>query len=412
MQTYFFKVKTPEEVQKILKETSQPLSSESVNINDSLGRVLSKDIISTIDLPGFQRSRMDGYAVRAKDTFGASQGSPAYLNLIGEVKMGEQATQAISTGEAIRVSTGSMLPSGADAVVMVEWTDFLDDETIEVTRSVAPGDDTVQKDEDLRKGDILLSKGHVIKPQDIGALAGCGIMSAECFRQPKVAIISSGDEIIPPDQEAKIGQIRDINTYSLSALTQQAGGIPIAMGIVKDDFDTLKLRMVKALQIADIAIISGGSSVGARDVTLDVIKSLDHSEILVHGVSIKPGKPTILAKVGNKYVFGLPGNPVSVMVTFELFVIYLIRLLSGANQPLWGSNQVKAKLSKNIASAPGREDYVCVRLINSNDGLIADPVLGKSALISMMVKSDGLVKIPLEAEGLEVGSEVNVNIFK
>lgn len=410
MQDYFFKVQTPDEVQKILKGIAQPLSSEIVGINDALGRVLADEIFSPVDLPGFERSTMDGFAVCAKDTFGASQGAPAYLKLVGEVKMGEQAHQKLSTGEAIRVSTGSMMPSNADAVMMVEYTDFLDDDTIEVIRSVAPGDNLVRKNDDLNAGDKILSKGHLLRPQDIGALAGCGITSIKCIRQPRVAIISSGDEIVDPGNELEAGQIRDINSYSLSALTKQAGGIPINIGIVKDDFNLLKLKMNEALS-ADIAIISGGSSVGTRDVTIDVIKSLDNAEILVHGVSIKPGKPTILAKANDKYIFGLPGNPVSVMVTFELFVSYLIRLLSCFNQPIWEPRHINAKLSKNIASAPGREDYTCVKLNSLKDGFIAEPILGKSALISIMVKADGLIKIPLEVEGLEAGSDVNVMIF-
>jgi molybdopterin molybdotransferase len=410
-QDYFFKVTTPEQVRDILRTTTKPLSAEKISISDALGRVLADDVDSPVDLPGFERGTMDGFAVRAKDTFGASSGSPAYLNLIGEVKMGENTTIQISQGEAIRVSTGSMMPSGADAVVMVEYTDFLDDQTIEVIRSVAPGDNTVKKDEDLHIGEKMLNKGHVFRPQDIGALAGVGIMSANVVRSPKVAIISSGDEIISPDQTPHIGQIRDINSFSLSALAKQAGGLPIIAGIVKDDYDLLKGTMEKALEDADIALISGGSSVGARDVTIDVIRSLKDAEILVHGVSIKPGKPTIIAKVGDKHVFGLPGNPVSVMVTFELFVGFLIRLLSGAKHPIWEPRYVKAKLNRNVASAPGREDYVCVRLIKSDDGFLAEPVLGKSATISMMVKADGLVKIPLEYEGLEVGTLVDVYIF-
>jgi molybdopterin molybdotransferase len=354
---------------------------------------------------------MDGFAVRAKDTFGASSGAPAYLKLIGEVKMGEFASMKVSQGETVRVSTGSMMPDGADAVVMVEYTEFLDDETIEVTRSVAPGDNTVKKDEDLHAGEMMLHKGYVIRPQDIGALAGTGIMLLKVIRKPKVAIISSGDEIISPDQTPKIGQIRDINSYSLFALTQQAGGIPIKIGIVKDNYDILRLEMIKALENADIALISGGSSVGARDVTIDVIRSLDDAEVLVHGVSIKPGKPTILAKVGDKHVFGLPGNPVSVMITFELFVSFLIKLLMGIEQTIWEPRYVKANLSKNVASAPGREDYVCVRLVKSEDDFLAEPVLGKSAMISILVKADGLVKIPLEAEGLETGTLADVIIF-
>jgi molybdopterin molybdotransferase len=411
-QEYFFKVKTPEEVRNILREIAHPLSSETVGLEVSvLGRVLAEDVKSPVDLPGFDRAIMDGFAVRAQDTFGASPGAPAYLKLAGEVKMGETASAIVSPGEAVRVFTGSMMPKGADAVVMVEYTDFLDDETVEMVRSVAPGDYVVGKTEDLRKGELMLSRGHIIRPQDIGALAGVGITSVKVSRQPRVAIISSGDEIIPPDEALKIGQIRDINSYSLACLAKQAGGVPIRLGIVRDDFESLKSRLVEGLEKAEIALISGGSSVGARDVTLDVIRSFDGAEILVHGVSIRPGKPIIIAKVDGKYLFGLPGNPVSVMVTFDLFVGFLIELLSGAQQPVWEPRYVKARLNRNIASAPGREDYVSVRLIESEGGMMAGPVLGRSALISTMVKADGLIKIPLESEGLEEGVEVEVAVF-
>ena len=411
-QEYFFKVKTPEEVRNILREIALPLSSETVGLEESsLGRVLAEDVKSPVDLPGFDRAIMDGFAVRARDTFGASPGAPAYLKLAGEVEMGEAASVAVSPGEAVRVSTGSMMPEGADAVVMVEYTDFLDDETVEMVRSVAPGDHVVGKTEDLRKGELMLSRGHIIRPQDIGALAGVGITSVKVSRQPRVAIISSGDEIIPPDETLKAGQIRDINSYSLACLAEQAGGVPIRLGIVRDDFESLKTCLTEGLEKAEIALISGGSSVGARDVTLDVIRSFDGAEILVHGVSIRPGKPIIIAEVDGKYLFGLPGNPVSVMVTFDLFVGFLVKLLSGARQPVWELRYVKARLNRNIASAPGREDYISVRLIESEDSMMAEPVLGRSALISTMVKADGLIKIPLESEGLEEGVEVEVSVF-
>ena len=411
-QEYFFKVKTPEEVRNILREIALPLSSETVGLEESsLGRVLAEDVKSPVDLPGFDRAIMDGFAVRARDTFGASPGAPAYLKLAGEVEMGEAASVAVSPGEAARVSTGSMMPEGADAVVMVEYTDFLDDETVEMVRSVAPGDHVVGKTEDLRKGELMLSRGHIIRPQDIGALAGVGITSVKVSRQPRVAIISSGDEIIPPDETLKAGQIRDINSYSLACLAEQAGGVPIRLGIVRDDFESLKTCLTEGLEKAEIALISGGSSVGARDVTLDVIRSFDGAEILVHGVSIRPGKPIIIAEVDGKYLFGLPGNPVSVMVTFDLFVGFLVKLLSGARQPVWELRYVKARLNRNIASAPGREDYISVRLIESEDSMMAEPVLGRSALISTMVKADGLIKIPLESEGLEEGVEVEVSVF-
>jgi molybdopterin molybdotransferase len=414
-QDYFFKVKAPDEVRSILREIARPLSAETIRLaEDSLGRVLAEDIRSPVDLPGFERAIMDGFAVRAKDTFGASPGAPAYLKLAGEVKMGEAASVKPSLGEAIRVSTGSMMPDGADAVVMVEYTDFLDDETIEVVRAAAPGDYIVGKTEDLHEGEIMLRRGHVIRPQDVGALAGVGITSVKVSRQPRVAVISSGDEIIPPDEMPQVGQIRDINSYSLACLAQQAGGIPLRLGIVRDDFESLRSRLAEGLGKADIALISGGSSVGARDVTLDVIRSFDSAEILVHGVSIRPGKPTIIARVDGKYLFGLPGNPVSVMVTFDLFVGFLVRSLSGAKEPAWEPRYVKARLNRNIASAPGREDYISVRLIvgaTHASPLLAEPVLGRSALISTMVKADGLIRIPLESEGLEEGTEVEVAIF-
>ena len=409
---YFFKVKTPDEVRSLLREVARPLPAESVELSENiLGRILAEDVKSPVDLPGFERAIMDGFAVRARDTFGASPGAPAYLTLAGEVRMGEAASVKVSPGEAARVSTGSMMPDGADAVVMVEYTDFLDDETIEIVRGVAPGDYIVGKTEDLHEGELMLRGGHVIRPQDIGALAGVGVTSVKVSRQPRVAIISSGDEIIPPDQPIQMGQIWDINSYSLACLARQAGGIPVRMGIVRDDFDSLKSCLAAGLEEADIALISGGSSVGSRDVTLDVIESFDGAEMLVHGISIRPGKPTIIARIGDKYLFGLPGNPVSVMVTFDLFVGLLIKLLSGARSPVWGQQCVRARLSRNIASAPGREDYMRVRLIESEDGMLAEPVLGRSALISTMVKADGLIKIPLESEGMEEGAEVEVVIF-
>lgn len=409
---FFFKVKTPDEVREILRGISRITSGEMVSLSeDILGRVLAEDILSPVDLPGFDRAIMDGFAVKARDTFGASSGSPAYLNLVGEVKMGEIPTVMVSSGQAVRVSTGSMMPKDADAVVMLEYTDFLDDKTVEIVRTAVPGDYVVGKTEDLAKGDAMFRKGHVIRPQDIGALAGVGMTKIKVSRQPKVAIISSGDEVVSPDEEIKAGQIRDINSYSLSCLTKQAGGIPLRMGIVKDEFDAMKKRMSDSLDKADVVLVSGGSSVGARDVTLEVIQSFSDAEILVHGVSIRPGKPVIIAKMGEKYLFGLPGNPVSVMVTFELFVGFLIKLMLGMEQLIWKPQYIKAKLNRNIASASGREDYISVRLVKTDEGMLAEPVLGRSALISTMVKADGLIKIPLESEGLEADIEVDVAVF-
>ena len=372
---------------------------------------------------------MDGFAARARDTFGASASLPAYLKVTGEVFMGEATTLKVASGEAIKIATGGMLPENADAVVMVEDTDyemteqqmspttppggsdFQNDILIEVTRAVAPGDNIVRIGEDVRKEQIILQKGHQLRPQDIGALAGVGILEVAVYRQPTVALIPTGDEIIPPTETPKPGQIRDINSYSLAGLVQQTVGIPIRFDLVPDNHTALQTSVREALEKSDVVLISGGSSVGTRDVTLDVIADVDGAQILAHGVSIRPGKPVIVAVVGNKYLFGMPGNPVSAMVVLERFVKPLLQWLSGLQQPQWIVRSVNAKLSTNFSSDPGREDYVRVKLIETEDGLIAEPVLGKSALISTMVKADGAVKIPIGVEGLEAGEEVTVFIF-
>lgn len=405
----FFRLKTPSEVINILDEISHPLPSETIDITEAYGRIISEDIISPVDMPGFVRSSMDGYALKAKDTFGASQGSPAYLKLIGQVNVGESPSMKLTEGTAVKVYTGSMIPEGSDAVLMLEYADELDDGTIEILRPVAPGENIVRKDEDIAKGETILEKGHMLRPQEVGALAGMGILSVKVVKKPTIAIISSGDEIIPPDQTPKEGQIRDINSYSLAGLTMKFGGIPINMGIVPDDYELLRDKLTSAISLADVVLISGGSSVGSRDKTLDAIKSLPDVDVLVHGIAIRPGKPTIIAKAMDKFVFGLPGNPVSVMVTFQLFVGHLIRSLLGIKDrfPL----QMKAILTRNVASAPGREDYICVRLKDVNGTTYAEPILGKSALISLMVKADGLIRIPLNVEGLETNSEVDVIPF-
>ena len=425
----FFNVKTSEELIDELYSLVKTLDSEIIEIEPALGRVLAADVPSPVNLPDFNRSIMDGFAVRARDTFGASASLPAYLKVTGEVLMGETTMLKVASGEAIKIATGGMLPENADAVVMVEDTDyemteqkmspttppgdsdFQDDILIEVTRAVAPGDNIVRIGEDVRQEQIILPKGHQLRPQDIGALAGIGILEVAVYRQPTVAIIPTGDEIIPPTETPKPGQIRDINSYSLAGLVQQTVGIPIRFDLVPDNHTALQTSVREALEKSDVVLISGGSSVGTRDVTLDVIADVDGAQILAHGVSIRPGKPVIVAVVGNKYLFGMPGNPVSAMVVFERFVKPLLQWLSGLQQPQWIVRSVNAKLSTNFSSDPGREDYVRVKLVETEDGPIAEPVLGKSALISTMVKADGAVKIPIGVEGLEAGEEVTVFIF-
>jgi molybdopterin molybdotransferase len=387
-----------------------PRVSERVRTEQALGRVLAEDLHATGSLPTFRRSTMDGFAVRAADTFGASEGLPAYLTVIDEVLMGRPAERDPKTGEAVRIATGGMLPDGADAVVMVENTQDVDDTTIEVLRAVAPGEHVIQVGEDIGPGDLLLDAGHELRPQDVGGLLAVGIVEVAVAARLRVGIISGGDEIVSPDADPGPGQIRDINSYTIAALVERAGHTPVLMGIVPDQYEALEKAARDGLAAVDVLILSAGSSVSTRDMTGQVIASLGQPGVLVHGVSLKPGKPTILAMIGDKPVFGLPGNPVSCMVTFDLFVAPTLHRLSGRGA---GEHRqsVAARLSRNVASAPGREDYFQVRLVQRPDGLWAEPVFGKSNLIYTLVKADGMVRIDLDTSGLTEGQWVQVILF-
>jgi len=417
----FFKVKRPPEVRDLVVAAARPLSAETVRIEDALGRVLAADVRSPVDLPAFDRGIVDGYAVRAQDTFGASGGWPAYLTVIGEVRMGEEADLAVGVGEAVHSATGGMLPAGADAVVMVEHTAAVDETMIEVLRPVAPGENVVRRGDDLPAGEIMLRRGHRLRPQDLGALAGVGILEVEVVRQPRVALIPTGDEIIPPDQTPQPGQIRDINTYSLLGLVREAGGVPWPRPIVPDEAEALRAAVAEVWAESDVVLLSGGSSVGTRDIALDVLLSFPGAELLVHGVAIRPGKPVIVvtipagnreSAIGNrKIAFGLPGNPTSVMVVFDLFVRPLLHRLMGLEEEPWAQRFVAAKMKTSFSSDAGKEDHLRVRLTEENGERWAEPVLGKSALISPMIRAHGTVVVPEGMEGLEVGEEVMVRLF-
>ena len=315
----FFHVETVEAVLAHAASFS-PVETETVALAECLGRVLAEDVFSDIDIPDFNRSTMDGYAARAASTFGASEANPAYLNVCGQIKMGERPRFTVHPGEAAKIATGGMLPDGADGVIMVEHTDQLDDTTIEAYRSVAPGQHVIEKGEDIRRDEPALTKGIRIRPQEAGLLAACGKTEIEVFRRPMVGIISTGDEVVPVDRVPGDGQIRDINTHSLSGQVLEAGGVPMVFGIVKDDRHDLMEKCRRALQFTDMVMISGGSSVGVRDYTVEVLDELPDTGILVHGISISPGKPTILARSGGKAFWGLPGHAVSAMVIFSVVV--------------------------------------------------------------------------------------------
>jgi len=406
----FFKVKTSEEVFEILKGFG-PSGDDTISIEHALGRTISRDVFAPEDLPGFYRSSMDGYAVRAKDTFGATEGLPALLDLEGEVIMGQRPDTIVRPGTAVKISTGGMLPEEADGVVMLEYSHPLDKKTIEISRAISPLENVILPDDDLKKGKTVLEKGHSLRPQDLGVMSGLGISRVSTFLTPKVAIISTGDEVVPIDQRPKPGQVRDINSYTLSAFCRQAGAEPINLGLCGDNFEQLKDTVKQGLDRADTVWISGGSSVGTRDLTLKVFESFDDMELLVHGISISPGKPTIIAKIGSRAIFGLPGHTASAMVVAEVFLAPFLAGLSGKKGFPGTSYEVEAELSRNIESASGRDDYLRVRLEKKDDGLIANPIFGKSALISTLVEADGLLRVDRNIEGLYQGQKVMVMVF-
>jgi molybdopterin molybdotransferase len=408
----FFRLQTREEVLALYPRFA-PVGVEEVDLAAALGRVLAAPLPAPEDVPSFLRASMDGYGVRAADTFGASVGAPQYLEIKGEVLMGAVPQRSVGLGEALRVPTGAMLPPGADAVVMLEYTAEHPDGTLEVRRPVAPGENVLQPGEDVRQGEVLFPAGSRLRPQDLGLLAALGVARVPVFRRPRVAILSSGDEIVPITHKPAAGQVRDSNAHLSAAQVAEWGGVPTLLGIIPDDFAALKTALAATLSEADLILISGGSSVGARDLTLEAIQALPGAEVLVHGVAIRPGKPTILAAVGQPPLplLGLPGHPASAAVVMEVMGKPLLARLAGLEAPPPWGGEVAARLSRNLAGASGREDYVRVRLRREGETLWADPVLGPSGLLSPLVKSDGLVMIPLGVEGLVREEAVTVRLF-
>lgn len=394
----------------LLSHISPPLQVEEIDTTDALGRITADPIIAPSPLPPFTRSTVDGYAVRAADTFGANDSLPAYLTLAGEVPMGAAAEVTLAAGECALIHTGGMLPAEADAVVMVEHTQSARQGEVEVLRAVAPGENVLQVGEDVAQGMQVIPVGTRLRPAEIGGLMALGFTRVRVARRPKVGILSSGDEVIPPQRELSPGQVRDVNSYSLGALVQQAGGLPVLYGIFPDRAEALRDAAAKALAACDLVIITAGSSASARDLTAEVIHSLGQPGVLVHGVDVRPGKPTILAVCDGKAVIGLPGNPVSALVIAGLFVVPVLQAILGVRtDPPRG--RVSARLTTNLPSQAGREDWVAVRLQESPEGYLAEPVFGKSNLIFTLARADGLVRIPPAATGIEARQWVDVYLF-
>jgi molybdopterin molybdotransferase len=409
---FFFQAVTPEEARAALTGFG-PVGSEWVAVGAAAGRVLAEDVRSPADLPHFERANMDGYAVRAADTFGASASLPAYLRVVGTVAMGAAARRPLRKGEAVRISTGGMLPPGADAVVMIEHTDEVGDGQVEIQRSVSPGQHVVRVGDDVRRGEPIFGRGRRLRPHDLGALTGVGVTRVLVHRRPRIALVATGDEIVPPERRPRPGQVRNVNQYSLRAMIADAGGIPRDLGVVPDRPARLRAVLSRALATADCVLISGGSSVGTKDMTLEVVKGFPDSATLFHGIQIAPGKPTILVRAQGRPVLGLPGHPVSALVIFSRFGAPLVRLLGGETpaSAFADPRRTQATLAENVASEIGREDWIRVTLEAHDGHLVARPVRGKSAQIMSLVKADGMVRVPLTDEGLEAGSPVDVVLF-
>lgn len=402
----YFKVKTLEQVMKLLQDFS-PVETETVAVDNSTGRVLAMEMSAHTDMPEFRRSTMDGYALLSKSTFGASEGSPAWLELAGTIPMGCVPDFKLAQGQAAKISTGGMLPNGADSVVMIEQTEMVGETSLEVYKSVAPLQHVIDRGEDFKKGRVVIQAGTRIRPQESGLAAALGYADLKTFKQPKVGILSTGDEIVPVDETPPPGKIRDINAYTLAGMVREAGAIPSLYGITADDEEMLFKICARALSETDMVLLSGGSSVGTRDFTVDVLSRLKDSEILVQGISISPGKPTILARSENKTVWGLPGHVASAMVVFKIVVLPFLERLMGM-APHQQQLTIPATITRNIASSQGRRDFVRVRLKESLQGLLAEPVLGKSGLIRTMVQADGLLEIGEHVEGIEKNTLVKI----
>jgi molybdopterin molybdotransferase len=384
---------------------------EVVPAEEALDRILAEDIVAPHPLPEFARSTVDGYALRAEDTFGASPSAPAYLRLVGEVAMGSKPELSVKLGEAAAVHTGGAIPDGANAVVMLEDTQGVPGGDIEVYRSLGIGKNIIGLGEDVAQGERVLESGHRLRPQEIGGLMALGKVRVSVFARPRVAILSTGDEVVPPEAEPGPGQVRDVNSHSLSALVRRCGGEPTRHGIIPDDPEALYAEALEAKLFSELIVITAGSSASARDNTAGVIRRLGSPGVLVHGLAIKPGKPAILGVADGTPVVGLPGNPVSALVVAGLVVVPLLRRLSGEKRPGVVAS-VPARLAANIPSESGREDYIPARLEATPEGWVADPVFGKSNLIFTLVRADGLIRVPPEVTGLEAGSTVNVIPFE
>lgn len=399
-------VKTPEEVLALLEREFAPVAeTELVSLNAAMGRVLAEDIAATEYVPDFDRSTVDGYAVQARDTFGCTDTIPAILPLQGEVLMGEGANYELNAGECAAVPTGGAVPKGADSVVMMEYTEDYGDGTIGIAKSAAPGQNMIFRGDDVYPGKVILKKGRVLSSADIGALAAIGRVRVPVAKKLTVGVLSTGDELVPPEVTPGSGQVRDVNGPMLEAMLTAFGCNVISYGIIIDNEALLSEAITEAVSECDAVLLSGGSSVGVKDAACRIIESM--GSLLLHGIAIKPGKPTILGKAGNKPLVGLPGHPVAAYFVTKLFVLPLLGRLSGRDTTVY---TVTARVTESISANHGRAQYHCCRLFRRGAELYAQPIRGKSGLITTLAGADGYFCIDRDCEGLPKNAEIQVTV--
>ena len=400
-------VKTPEEVLALIQKEFTPLNAgETVSCSEALGRVLAEDIVAQEYVPDFDRSTVDGYACRAADSFGCSDAIPAILNLCGEVLMGQGADFTLPRGGCAYVPTGGAIPKGADCAVMIEYTEDYGDGTVGILKPGVPGLNLIFRGDDVVPGKAILPAGRVLTAQDLGALAAIGRTMVAVARKLRVGVISTGDELVPPDETTGPGQVRDVNTPLLTAMLKDFGAEAVSYGIVADDEALLRRKVRQAAGECDAVILSGGSSVGVKDAACRIIE--DMGELLLHGIAVKPGKPTILGKVGNKPLIGLPGHPAAACMVARLFVLPLLGRLMGREREDYA---VTAELTESVGANHGREQINACRLRHQGDRLLAEPIRSKSGLITQLAGADGFFIIERDCEGLPKGAQVCVFLY-
>lgn len=400
----FLQVVTFGEALQLLKDHFPVRRLIDVPLAQAVGLVLAADIISPEALPAFDRSTVDGYAVDAADTYGSSESLPAFMVYAGEIIMGQEADISLASGQCAWIPTGGMLPSGANAAVMVEYTEKLADDTVLVYRPVGPWENTMQTGEDVASGQMLFQAGHRLRPQDIGLLASLGVLEVKVYDAFQVGVISTGNEIISVCEQPDIGQVRDVNSLALAAALKQCGAQVNDYPIVPDAFDLLKSAVDHALAENDVILLSGGSSVGIKDMTLDVLLEYPEARLLFHGLAVKPGKPTLAVKIGEKLAVGLPGHPVSALMMFHITCAPLLN--NGTS--MWR----EGTLEFNLASQPGRDDFIPVQIKEETGGaVLVRPLLGKSGLMSILALAHGYIHIDYQQQGLKGGDQVKVILF-